>query len=376
MPFTSLVVCADPQAVQVLTRILEGMDMQVEHCNSLADAADRLAENRFNLLLLDCVEEASACELISAVQQNAARGATLVIAMVDDRNRVREIFEKGASFILYKPISPERASNGLRAARSLMRVERRRNRRIPAGAETAISYAAAENLPAPMLNLSEDGIAFHSEKKLPPACKVYFQFTLPGQVSLVRLSGEVMWQDSRGRVGLRFAHVPQASRRLLDEWIRTNLSRYSASTEVIPASTSPASEEQLETSEVVEVLSLSSAAPADAANERRLEPRHGCRIGAEVNRLGDKTPQRCSLTDLSPGGCYVETTFPLPAGSQVEIAVRTEDLKVRLRGHVQSYHRGFGMGVRFDLKTGEERDALQKLLASANLQPQSPVQKD
>jgi CheY-like chemotaxis protein len=376
MTFTSLLVCAEPQAVQVLRRILEGMDMRVEHCQTLAEAAARLAEERFNVLLLDCEDELSACELISSVQENSARGSTLVIAIVDEHNRVRDIFEKGANFVLYKPISPERAGSSLRAARGLMRVERRRKRRIPAAAEASISFAATENIPAPVLNLSENGVAIHSEKKLPPPCKVYFQFTLPGQVSLVRLSGEVMWQDARGRVGLRFDHVPQTSRRLLDEWIRSNLSRYAASTEVIPASAVPhGTEARFETEEVVEVLSLSSA-PADGAPERRIENRQVCRIGVEVYRIGDKTPQRCSLTDLSTGGCYVESTFPLNAGTPVEIVVHTENLKSKLCGHVQSSHPGFGMGVKFDLRTAEEREVLRRLLASQNLESQGPLQKN
>ena len=375
MIFTSLIMCADSQSVQVLTRILEGMDMRVTSCGTLAEAAGHLAEQHFNALLLDCEDETSACELISAVRQNSARGGTLIVAMVDDRNRVRDIFEKGANFVLYKPISQDRAANSLRAARSLMRVERRRKRRIPAATEASISFAATENIPAPVLNVSEDGLSIHSEKKLPPPCKVYFQFTLPGQVSLVRLSGEVTWQDSSGRVGLRFAHVPQTSRRLLDEWIRTNLSRYAASTEVIPSPAAPrATEEALQTEEVVEVLSLASA-PSDSAPERRVEERRVCRVGAEVYRIGDKTPQRCSLTDLSTGGCYVETTFPLPAGTDVEILVRTEDLKSILRGRVQSSHPGVGMGVRFKLTTSEERETLRRLLASQNIDSENPLQR-
>ena len=83
----------------------------------------------------------------------------------------------------------------------------------------------AENVAATLLDLSEDGLAIQSERRLPPRCKVYFQFNLPGDKSSVRLSGDVVWQDSSGRVGIRFVDVPQTSRRTMNEWIKGSLAR-------------------------------------------------------------------------------------------------------------------------------------------------------
>src|SRR2546425_3277088 len=105
-----------------------------------------------------------------------------------------------------------------------MRREKRRKPRIPIHAQVSIDYAGTENAPATLLDLSEEGLAIQSESRLPHHCQVYFQFTLPGYNPMVRLSGEVVWQDASGRVGIRFAHVPQTSRRGLNEWIETKLS--------------------------------------------------------------------------------------------------------------------------------------------------------
>src|SRR5271155_5150003 len=72
-------------------------------------------------------------------------------------------------------------------------------------------------------NLAEDGMGVNFGKKLPPTCKVYFQFQLPGQMKNVRLSGQVVWQDWNGRAGIQFVDVPQASRRVLQEWLAVNV---------------------------------------------------------------------------------------------------------------------------------------------------------
>jgi hypothetical protein len=78
--------------------------------------------------------------------------------------------------------------------------------------------------------------------------------------------------------------------------------------------------------------------------------------------LGVAVPNRCSLTDISSGGCYIETTAPFPAGTRVEIVVRAQDMKLRVQGVVQSVHTGFGMGVQLVLKTAENHEHVQSLI--------------
>src|SRR5713226_10659523 len=225
MALTSLVVCADAKTVQVLRQVLLGLGIGVEHCGDSLSAAQRVVEQAFDALLVDCEDQHAARELIAAARKTPANETTVVIAMVDGRNQVRELLASGANFILYKPVSAERAGNSLHAARALIRREKRRKPRIPLHAQVSIDYAGTENAPATLLDLSEDGLAIQSECRLPHHCQVYFQFSLPGQKPMVRLSGEVVWQDASGRVGIRFAHVPQTSRRVLTEWIGTSLSR-------------------------------------------------------------------------------------------------------------------------------------------------------
>jgi len=58
----------------------------------------------------------------------------------------------------------------------------------------------------------------------------------------------------------------------------------------------------------------------------------------------------------------VEMPTPFPAGTRVEIIVRTQDLKLRTQGVVQSVHPGFGMGVQLSLTTPEDRDQVQALI--------------
>lgn len=346
MALTSLLVCTDSKAVQILSRVLVDLGIQVEQCADPAAALERLATQPFDALLVDCKEEVEAMELMAGARTLLSNKTTLIIAMVDSQNHVRDVFAKGANFVLYKPISAERAGASLRTARSLMRRERRRHERVALHTPASMDYATTQNASTTLLDLSEEGVSIQCERKMPPRCKAYFQFNLPGQMSAVRLSGEVMWQDSSGRVGLRFVDVPHASRRVLKEWLSANVSR-EADAGATPRANQPSG------------LGLLSASAAD----RRERGRHACRLSADVYRVGSNVPYRCSLSDISNGGCYVETTEPFPAMTSVEIVVRTKEIKLRVRGSVQAAHQGFGMGVAFSIQTKEEREQVQQLIA-------------
>lgn len=364
MALTSLLVCADAKEVQVLSRVLREMGIRAEHCGDPKQAIGRLNSERFDALLVDCENEAGAKQLIAVAKSSATNRNSLVIAIADTTNNVREIFAEGVSFVLYKPLSPDRASNSLRAARSLLPNERRRKPRVPVYGPVSIAYGTSENVPANLVDLSEEGVAIRSERALAPSCKVYFEFKLPDHTSSVRLAGEVVWTDFTGRVGLQFAKVPKSSQQLLDGWLRENLFRQ------LEAGSLPLEGGETATSPAFELV----GAGLETAGNRRVQSRLSCRMGAEVYALGSKVPQHCNLIDISIGGCYVEIISPFPPGTAIEIIVRTDNLKVRLKGKVRSAHMGYGMGVEFVLNGPADREQVQKLIERQAAASQVPVE--
>jgi len=359
MALKCLVVCADDSTNQVLRGILEALGIKVEVCPTAAEACARFADSRYDSVILDCDRDSGATEVLRLMRSSPRNSTSLAIAIVDSQSNVHHMFSLGINFVLYKPISGERAWSSLRAARTLMQRERRRSRRVAVHAKVALDYANVENVPATLIDLSEEGSAVQSENKLPPDCRVYFQFALPGHTSLIRLSGEMVWQDSTGRVGMRFVNVPTTSRRVLRNWLTTNAPATVPAAPQVPrppekiVKTSPAATPQPDNA-----LARLRSSPGN----RRTQSRHACRLGVDVYRLGVAVPNRCSLTDISSGGCYIETTAPFPAGTRVEIVVRAQDMKLRVQGVVQSVHTGFGMGVQLVLKTAENHEHVQSLI--------------
>jgi CheY-like chemotaxis protein len=358
MALTSLLVCPDAQAVQVLSRILQDIGIAVEACGDLRMARARLKDRHFDALLVDCQNEPAAIELIAHARNTPTNKTIVAIALVNRGHEPHDLFAKGTNFILYKPISRERATHSMRAAISLLQSERRIRPRIPVHENASIAYADRENVPVALVDVSEKGVAFRCDSKLPPYCKVYFQFALPGNASLIRLSGEVMWQDSSGQVGIRFAQVPRSSRQALNDWLQANLSS--------PPEAGPSASQVSATGDDTGLrLSASLGLLSISAADRRNLSRHACCLGAEVYHANSSVATRCALIDISHGGCYVQTAETFPNGTPLEIVVRTEDLRLRIHVTVVSMHPGLGMGVAFSLRTDEHRKQVQQLMACA-----------
>jgi hypothetical protein len=341
-------------------------------------ALELLGSRQFDAIVLDYRADQSSEEFLAQLRQSDKNRAAMLVAIVDSEFNARPVFGLGANFVLYRPLSSERTRISLRAARGLMRRERRRAPRKAVGSTTNVAYPGTPEASAVLTDLSDSGTLLQTKNRLPTNCKVYFEFSLPGQKQLVRLSGEVAWQDSSGRTGIRFLDVPQTSRRLMQTWLQANGADASkpeagkaAPPSLAPKFGVPHSEEpRSEGSEAGSKRELQrNPTLVSNASNRRGERRFNCKLGAEVYRLGTTVPNHCTLSDISEGGCYVEMPSPLGGKSGVEILVRTTDTKFKIRGEVLATHPGFGMGVRFTFRDSAEREEILRLLAVLSAGP-------
>jgi DNA-binding NarL/FixJ family response regulator len=385
MNLSALLVCVDETVGEVLRQVLGELSIRVESCSDMVRAGIRLAQERFDVVVFDCGSQREVTTMLKETRLSRLNDATLAVAVVPGQDNIREMFSLGVNFVLYKPVSYDRALSSLRAARAVMRKEKRRKPRAIVHAHATIDYADVAQEKATLVDLAEDGMSVRFGKKFPPTTKVYFQFKLPDQQAVVRLSGQVVWQDWNGRSGIQFVDVPKASRRLITDFLRPVLP--AAKVQESVAGITVEMEEPLQGvgvgSEPVKRGTESGAdrrseprhdgwvEPADAGTEtarlraeagnRRDKVRYACRLGVQVFRAGIAVPNHCCLTDLSEGGCYLEVSLPFAKGTSVEIVVHTHEIKLRLRGTVQASHPGYGMGIAFELKTKEDRDPVQKL---------------
>jgi CheY-like chemotaxis protein len=369
MTLSSLVVCADETAVRVLRGVLDELGFKIEVCPDEVRAAVRLAQEHYDLLVLDC-ETKTAIALLKETRLSKSNEAILAVVVAEGHESIRELFSLGVNFVVYKPVLHDRALASLNAAKAVLIRDKRRKARAAVHAQATVDYAGGEAMQATLVDLAETGMAVNFGKHLPPTCKVYFQFQLPGQKSTVRLSGQVVWQEWSGRAGVQFVDVPQSSRRLITEWLQSNL-KPASNQELVYATVDvkhsivPGEGQMLSVADQRDGKTRDRDAVARLRSEpdnRREQTRYACRLGAEVYQQGSSVRHYCHLSDLSPGGCYLEMQMVFPVGTAIEITVRTHEMKLRLSGEVKASHPSYGMGILFKLNTKDDRHGVQQLI--------------
>jgi hypothetical protein len=98
------------------------------------------------------------------------------------------------------------------------------------------------------------------------------------------------------------------------------------------------------------------------ARDRRASSRAKCANSVEVYPTGEAAPIRTRTADLSLGGCFLEMPNPLPAGTQIRIALWVKDFKLWANAEVITSTPGFGIGVKFTEMTEQDRNQLKQFI--------------
>jgi hypothetical protein len=98
------------------------------------------------------------------------------------------------------------------------------------------------------------------------------------------------------------------------------------------------------------------------ARDRRASSRAKCASSVEVYPTGEAAPIRTRTADLSLGGCFLEMPNPLPAGTQIRIALWVKDFKLWANAEVITSTPGFGIGVKFTEMTEQDRNQLKQFI--------------
>jgi CheY-like chemotaxis protein len=297
MNLQALLVSSDDSAADVLGRVLSSFEIAMDRSSDPETTLARIQQQKFDALIVDFDEPQLAQDVLAEAKKLGS--APLGIALVPDNQKVREILNSGAHFVLYKPIAEDAAKAGLRPAAGLLSRERRRAFRVPVQAPVEITIADGRKVDGILLDISETGMDVLTAEPQSDKAILSFHFQLPDGALEINARGEVAWANSNGQTGVRFLDLPDLVSAKLKEWLRA--------------------------------------------------------AAAAAGATPDENVPHCKLTDLSLGGCYVETDAPFPEQSLVDLCLKTGEMEVHTEGMVRVTHPGHGMGVEFPSRTPEQR---------------------
>jgi CheY-like chemotaxis protein len=297
MMFEALLVSKDEESTAVLTGVLSGLGVEAVGCG-YSDGICQLTEQHFDAVIVDFDDPHSAELVLQKALQSGPQNHVVTVALLSDKSKLRNVFGKGANFVLYKPFSTEQAEAGLRAAIVLLKRERRSSFRVPVQVPVQLKVEDDPETEGILLDLSEDGLDLLAAQPVRPAAAIQVKFALPDGKE-IEARGEVAWANPNGQAGVHFLDLPEALRTTLQDWVAAN------APEPPPPDPDPVTQ--------------------------------------------------CKLTDLSVGGCYVETESPFPERAGITLTLRVEGVEVQAEGTVRVMHPAFGMGIEFAARTAEDR---------------------
>ena len=318
MTLLALLISTDDSACEILGRVLPASGIAMERFSDLAAAIDRIRQQKFDALIIDFEDAKAAAEVFEEGRRLNSGNPLVTVALVAERRKARDILSGGAHFVLYKPLSEDTAKAGLRAVTALLNRERRRAYRVPVQAPVELTLPDTRKLEGILLDLSETGMDVLTAEPQAPGSLLKFRFELPDASLEIDAHGQVAWANPNGQTGVHFLDLDESIKIQLQVWLQA------------AASTQGAGEEE--------------------------------------------TVPHCKLTDLSLGGCYVETDSPFPEHALVDLCLRTNEMAVHTEGMVRVTHPGYGMGVEFPSRTSEQRAQVGNLISFLRSCPESMLE--
>src|SRR5580700_8212195 len=91
--------------------------------------------------------------------------------------------------------------------------------------------------------------------------------------------------------------------------------------------------------------------------ERRVHPRVRVKVPVEIFAPDSDIPQRGATSDISEAGCYIETMFPFPVGTTLEMSLQLEGTLLAV-GTVVTCDPQVGNGIEFAKMLPEDLEEL------------------
>jgi hypothetical protein len=218
MTLSSMVVSRDWQEVSVLECILGGLHMDVAVENEPQQAMARLNKSKIDALIVDC-DLTGSSQFLRGLQRSEKPLNTVPLVIMGGPNCGHRLDDTGALFAFAKPISVEQAVRTLSAARNMILDGRLRYHRAGLEVPVALSSKGGKATDGILVNISQGGMQIHTDDSVEMKQPLQVAFDLPGAKSKLKAHAEIVWQDQRGSLGIRFLKLAARQQRMLQLWL-------------------------------------------------------------------------------------------------------------------------------------------------------------
>ena len=220
---------------QMMTELLTAQGYRVRGVDDATAALDLMAEESFDLLLLDLeLPSGGAGDFLREASARGIRPShTVLLAPTDsDADEVESLRDSGVAACVPRSAPIDDIVSAARSALFPDQAELRRSLRAQVRIPVVFGTGTGDGeLSTHTFNLSADGMFLVTPSSPPPApgTRLELRFWVPTAAEVVRCSGIVIWCNQAGGrmnqlyppgMGVMFLGLPEASARSIDDYVR------------------------------------------------------------------------------------------------------------------------------------------------------------
>ena len=214
-----LLVTADANLLSHLRTSLGEHGTSIDLRQDAASAIELASRRHWDGVVIDCDDVPGGTPAIAQVRSSGSNKHTMILAVVNGATAAEFAIDRGANFVLSKPVHDARLRSILEAAVPKMQREHRRYFRYEVSLPVRVRSQNGQIFSARMKNASEGGLALRLTDPVRLEGVVNVEFELPSVLPRpFQAKADVVWTDSFA-MGLRFLYVEKECGTALQGWL-------------------------------------------------------------------------------------------------------------------------------------------------------------
>jgi DNA-binding response OmpR family regulator len=198
-----LLLTQDRDVVDVVKPALVGAGIVPQLIPNPEDALESLRTSHFDGVVIDYAGISESMDLISQIRNGRSNCHSVILAIVDGRTNPNTILQRGANFVLQKPVSKDLIASYARIALVFLNREFRRYLRYSIDLPVTVT-TQAKTVQAKAVNVSEQGLGLELAEAAELKGQVHVRFVIPGSArTVIDAKAEIAWIKN-SKAGIRF----------------------------------------------------------------------------------------------------------------------------------------------------------------------------
>lgn len=220
MDWSVAVLSQDASSLSTLQTVFEDTGIDPVICRTPQQALEQVIDGACSTLLVDF--DLPGVRHVLRVADFFPAGQKPILLAIATRvwPGTGDVFQSGASRILYKPLARPEVKDALDACRRNLRHNRRRSSRHDMMRSVVYLELDTGTIPGIGLDISEHGFAVQATDPIPVRSSIPFRFVLPGTHQKLHGHADVIWAGDHGRAGFFFSQLSPAARKQLKQWLK------------------------------------------------------------------------------------------------------------------------------------------------------------